>query len=52
MKGINISISTVMVLIVGVILLVILSVILTESISGIELFGSETLDLFTPGENE
>lgn len=52
MKGIDVSISLVIALVIGTAILLILGLMLSGNISGIEAFGDQNLDLFTPGGDE
>lgn len=52
MKGINLSISLIITLVVGVAVILIIGSMLSSNIAGIEIFGDQNLDLFVPGEQE
>lgn len=52
MKGLDISISLVIALVIGVAIIVTLGLIVSGNISAIEAFGEQNLDLFAPSETE
>ena len=50
MKGLDISISLVVILMIGVVLLIVIGGILTGNISGLEEFVGENLNIVNPSE--